>query len=155
MAVNIPKVVLENVQILWPNFSGRVEQFNAAGNREFTLLLDPDIAEAMRRDGWNVREIKAREEGDIAREVVTVAVSFTHRPPKVWLVTSRGRNMLDESQVGMLDFVEPENIDLILSPYLWDVNGRTGVKAYLESIYVTIVEDPLEAKYADMDAARG
>ena len=41
-------------------------------------------------------------------------------------------------------------MDLILNPYEWAVNGKTGVKAYLKSIFVTIQEDELERKYADV-----
>ena len=46
-------------------------------------------------------------------------------------------------------------MDLTLNPYAWEVNGKTGVKAYLKSIFVTIVEDDLDRKYADVpDSAK-
>ena len=48
-----------------------------------------------------------------------------------------------------LDWVDILNVDLIVRPYEWSVNGKTGVKAYLQSIYVTIEEDPLEIKYSE------
>jgi hypothetical protein len=50
----------------------------------------------------------------------------------------------------MLDWVDIINVDLIVRPYAWTVNQKSGVKAYLQSLYVTIEEDPLEIKYSDL-----
>ena len=57
------------------------------------------------------------------------------------LITSRGRTNLDEDQVEMLDWADIINVDMIVRPYEWTVNEKSGVKAYLQSIYVTIEED--------------
>jgi hypothetical protein len=50
--------------------------------------------------------------------------------------------------VELLDIVEIHHTDLIIRPYNWEVSGKTGKKAYLKSLFITIVEDPLELKYA-------
>jgi hypothetical protein len=58
---------------------------------------------------------------------------------------------LHEDEVEILDWADIQMTDLIVRPYEWAVNGKTGIKAYLQSIFVTIQEDELELKYADID----
>lgn len=144
-------VVMENVRIVFRNFAGKEGMYNREGDRSFSVLLDDDVANAMAEDGWNVKWLNPREEGDPPQAYLTVAVNYKGRPPRVVMVTSRGRTPLDESEIEVLDWVDIANVDLIVRPYEWAVNGKTGIKAYLKSIFVTIHEDALELKYADLD----
>lgn len=150
MPPRLQPVVLENVRILFRNFSGAEGRFNAKGKRNFNVLLDHDMAEAMEKDGWNIKYLKSREEDEEPQPRLEVAVSFSGRPPRIVLITSRGKTPLDESTVPVLDYAEITNVDLIIRPYEWQVQDKTGVKAYLQSIFVTIHEDELELKYADV-----
>lgn len=148
------QVVMEGVTIIFRNFEGKEGQYNRKGVRNFGVLLSDEVANAMAEDDWNVKWLKPQESDEDAtpQAWLPVEVAFDKgRPPHVVLVTSRGRTTLDESQVEMLDWADITNVDLIVRPYHWDVNDRTGVKAYLKSIYVTIEEDALEIKYATMD----
>lgn len=151
MAPNDNTVVMEGVRIIFRNFAGKEGQYNREGDRNFAVLLDEKTAASMERDGWNVKILKAREEGDEDQHYLQVAVNFKGRPPRVVMITSRGRTNLEEKQVEILDWADIRNVDLIVRPYEWVVNGKSGVKAYLQSIYVTIEEDALELKYADVD----
>ena len=155
MANDPNNVVMENVRIIFRNFKGKEGQYNKEGDRNFGVILPPEIAERMLADGWNVKYLKPREEDEDDTETpwLSVSVNFDKgKPPKIMLVTDRGRTALDAQSVEMLDWADIENVDLIVRPYTWEVNGNTGVKAYLSSMYVTIEEDELERKYAEMDA---
>lgn len=150
-------IVLEDVRITFLNFSGEAGRFNAKGDRNFNLLLDDeDLVAAMIADGFNVRFLQPRVEGDPLQPTIEVKVKYKKRdgtrtrPPKVVLITSRGKTNLDEDMVSVLDYAQIKNVDLIINPRRWEVSGRRGISAYLKSIYVTIVEDPLEMKYIDV-----
>lgn len=148
-------VMMEGVRILFRNFSGKEGQYNREGDRNFAVMLDEKTAEMMDTDGWNVKVLKAREEegedDTPPQPYLPVSVNFKGRPPRIVMITSRNRSVLDESQVEILDWVDIINVDLIVRPYEWTVNGKSGIKAYLQSMYITIQEDPLEAKYAELE----
>ena len=148
-------ITLEDVNIVFRNFSGAEGPFNKAGDRNFGLLIGPEDAEAMAADGWNVKYLKPREEGDEAQAWLKIKVNFSGRPPRVVLITENGqgeksKTPLDESMVSILDWAPIETVDLIINPYEWSVNGNTGITAYLQSIFVTMAQDDLEKKYANV-----
>lgn len=148
-------VLMEGVRIIFRNFAGKEGQYNREGDRNFAVLLDDKVAEAMVNDGWNVKWLKPREadEDEISQAYLPVSLNFAKgRPPRVVMITSRGRTSLDENMVELLDWADITNVDLIIRPYEWTVSGKSGIKAYLQSIYVTIEEDELERKYAELDA---
>jgi hypothetical protein len=146
-------VMMEGVRIVFRNFAGKEGQYNREGDRNFAVLLDDTVANTMAEDGWNIKWLQPREEteDETPQAYLPVSVNFKGRPPRVVLVTSRGRTNLDEGSVEMLDWADIRNVDLIVRPYEWSVNGKTGIKAYLQSLYATIEEDALELKYAEMD----
>jgi hypothetical protein len=146
-------VIMEGVRIIFRNFSGKEGQYNREGDRNFAVLLDEKTADIMATDGWNVKMLKPRDDEEEAapQAYLPVAVNFRGRPPRIVMITSRNRTTLDESQVETLDWVDIINVDLIVRPYEWTVNGKSGIKAYLQSMYITIEEDPLEAKYSELE----
>lgn len=155
MAKEDNTVLMEGVRIIFRNFSGKEGQYNREGDRNFAVLLDEKVAEEMAADDWNVKWLKPREdeEDEPPQAYLPVSVNFDKgRPPRVVLITSRGRTNLGADDVELLDWADITNVDLIVRPYAWDVSGKSGIKAYLQSLYVTIEEDELERKYADVDA---
>ena len=130
---------IENANILFPNFAGNETQYNRAGDRNFCVEIDETVVNSL------VKE----------RYYIQVSVSFRNRPPKIMLITRRAKTELDEESVKSLDFLDYRNdvreVDLIISPYNWEVNGKSGVKGYLKTAYVEIEEDEFAEKYADRE----
>ena len=156
MAANDGQLTIENAKIVFRNFAGKEGMYNAEGDRNFCVLLDEDLADKLIRDGWNVKTLKARDEDDVPQPYIQVSVKYrgrngnTVRPPNIVMVTSKGRTALSEAECEILDWVDIANVDLIIRSFQWAVNGKTGIKAYLKSIYITIQEDELALKYADV-----
>lgn len=151
---NNATVLFEDAEIIFLNFAGNPDDFNKTGEKQFCILLSEDQADAMHKDGWNVKRLKPREDEEYGKPYLGVAVGFKFHPPRIVMIgdQSRRHTTLGEETCGVLDDVDIKNVDLMIRARHYDVNGNQGVKAYLKSIYVTIIEDYLELKYAAMDA---
>ena len=144
-------IVKENARIGFRNFSGKEGQYNPPGRRNFCIFIDNDKeAKAMADDGWNIRYLKPRDKDEEPAAYLQVSVSFDNYPPKIILITSKGKTTISENEVNMLDWAEIKNADVIVRPYNWNVNGKSGTKAYLKAMYVTIEEDEFASKYEDV-----
>jgi hypothetical protein len=152
-------IVMENARLIFRNFEGREEKYNRKGDRNFGLIIeDSEVAQQLMEDGWNIKELtpKNNDDYDDTPEVIywlPVTVRFDNVPPKVMLVTRRKKTRLNEENINTVDYANIAKVDLTVTPYDWEVNGKSGTKAYLQTMYVTINEDEFADKYADLEEA--
>lgn len=151
----VDNIVIDGAKIWARNFQGKEAKFNAAGDRNFNVWLEPSLAEQLKLDGWNVKTYIPKTDPDAEpRFFMKVAVSYKFYPPKIYRVGSNGnRVLLDEDSVGTLDWEEITNVRIIIRPYQYDVNGRSGIKAYVKTLYAEIEEDPFERQYEEQKKA--
>ena len=148
MANKVDNIVMENAKIIFRNFSGKPSRFNKEGDRNFCVVIEDNaLIEKLRNDGWNVKATRPRDPDDDPTFYIPVTVKYDNIPPKIYMITSHNKNLLNEETVGTLDYAEIKNIDIIISPYQWEVNDKFGIKAYCKTMYVTIEEDVFADKY--------
>ena len=147
-------IKIENAIMISKNFRGVRKEYNEEGNRNFGVLIDEKLAETLKEDGWNVKWLSPRPDDPEQRSQawLPVKVKFGKIPPIIILITSDGKIKLDEETVGQLDWTRIKNADMIIRPYNYPArSGRpAGVSAYLKCLYVTVAEDDLAMKYADI-----
>ena len=143
-------LVIEGAKLIFKNFAGEESKFNRRGNRNFCVVLEQEDAMNLMDAGWNIKELNTRED-EAPLYYLQTSVSFDNIPPKVVLISGRTKTMLDDTTIDTLDYAEIANVDLIIRPYHWEVNGKTGIKAYLKTMYVTVEVDEFAAKYEDIE----
>lgn len=155
MAKNsMPDVVLENVSLKFLNFSGRIDQYNANGRRKFSVVLPPEVARDMEKDGWNVKWPKPRPDfpdDDPFDPTLAVEASYRIFSPQITVVLGKRRVNYTEDMLDLLDTADIINVDLVIQPSFYDNPTGAGVKAYLKKAFITIEEDVLDKKYAHLE----
>ena len=140
-------IMIEDARLIFKNFSGEESKFNRAGNKNFCVILDHDMADDLAAEGWNIKYLRPREDGEEPTPYLQVTVAYGNIPPKVIMIAGRNKTPLDSVSIGTLDYAEIANVDLVIRPYNWEVNGKQGIKAYLKTMYVEIEQDAFASKY--------
>lgn len=142
-------------QLIFRNFEGAAGKYNNAGDRNFCLIIDEELAAELQAKGWNIKHTKANETRPSV-PYIKIKVGFTLKdgkdnpyPPKIFKITSAGMKLLDKSQVKVLDGSRILEADLEFSsyPYIDRDTGETRFSAYLNNLYATIQESALEREY--------
>jgi hypothetical protein len=148
----------DNARIINRNFEGRASKYNREGDRNFCVVIDdPDLASRLRDDGWNIKIKPPREEGDDPLTFLSIKIKFDDEHPRlnpaVYLKSGRNMNKLDEESINILDSVDITSVDMDIRPYNYDVNGKTGISAYLLGMCVTQNVNRFEQRFAQERAS--
>ena len=137
-------LVIQDAKIMFRNFEGREKTNNRAGDRNFCVRIDdPEEAQKLAADGWNIKTLSPRDGVD-DDEVHFLQVKLNYgrgRPPKIEVKTDTTEILYDEDTVKNLDTADLTDIKIVINPYHWEVNGKKGIKAYLNTFKATLVDD--------------
>ena len=144
---------IDDARIIYRNFRGEGGKFNREGDRNFAVVIPKqELADELLNRGWNVKIKPPKDEEDSPFMYLPVKVKFNDRGPQVYLRTGDRVNCLDEETISVLDDVDIRSVDLDIRPYDWDVNGKSGRTAYLQSIEVIQEIDRFAARYAEEES---
>lgn len=152
MANRIPNLEIENARLIFRNFAGKPDKYNPnGGTRKFGVIIDPDKAEDLRAEGWNIKMLPPKEDDGEPLYYLPVKVQYGQfRQPNVFIITNGHKQLLEEDTVASIDYAELQYVNLVISPYIWEVNGKSGVNAYLKTGYFEIVTDSFASRYEEV-----
>lgn len=140
---------IDDARIIYRNFSGAPSKFNREGDRNFAVVIpDEETKDALIEEGYNVKIKPPRDDDDTPFMYLPVKVKFNDRGPNVYLQTGRVKNRLDEESIACLDRVDIMGVDLDIRPYDWEVNGKLGRTAYLQSMHIVQEVDRFAERFA-------
>lgn len=143
---------LAHVRIGWMNFEGRNEKgYNRNLDRSFHIFFDDlQLAQQLADEGYGVQFPDPNE------PVVDGALP---KQPRLKVVVSNGQELnfgvkvflrdepgapavqIDPAMFPKLDNYRIDYADIVINPYEWEWDGKTGVKAFLKTAYLNLYQD--------------
>ena len=148
---NDKNAVLKNVDIKFRNFAGAEKKFNPAGRRSFCIFLEPEIAQDMAKDGWNIKKLVPKDDDDIEVPYIQVFVSDKYYPTRIYLISGENKTKIRFNSMAILDWIDIESADVTLRPYYWEVNDKSGIKAYAKDIHIRVSEEDFDDVRLEME----
>ena len=151
-------LMVDDGHIIFKNFAGKMTAYNAEGNRNYALSIPTrEMADALARDGWNVKIKDGVNPGDEPRMHLPVKVKFGRSGPNIYLTSGKNRRQLTEDEVEILDRISIARVDLDIRPYDWVTqegtkNEKRGRAAYLQNMYVEQNIDRFAQRFAEEEA---
>lgn len=144
---------IDDATLRFKNFSGEPDAYTREGDRSFCVLIPTqEMADDLIDRGWNVKIKPPRDEGDLPFMYLKVKVSYRYGGPRAYLIAGSARRELTEDNIGMLDHIDIESVDMDISPSDWSQpSGKSGRTAYLDSIHVVQKLDRFAARYINAE----
>jgi len=143
---------IDEARIVFRNFSGVENRYNAKGNRNFSVVIENEEQEmALREEHWNVKTKPSRSDPDDVFRYLPVKINYNYRAPHVYLNKNGKRQPLSQEDIGLIDTEDIIYVNLDLRPSDWNVNGKTGRAAYLDGIEVFCSSSRFDREYANND----
>ena len=163
-----------NCRTTYKNFEGRKNEYNDAGQKTFSIRISEE--EALHRfpmgydaygeivygpglidQGLNVKPMPHREDEINPDWHLPVSIrydpDFPSRNPGVTMISTdtNGRPVhtsLNEFSIGLIDRADVIEYNVAVRIHNWKKNGKSGRKAYLRNMDVTVYQDCVEKRRA-------
>lgn len=132
--------------------SAKVEEVDGEPTIIYDDLEIVTIADALKAVGWSLKERPSNFDEESLFITMGVKVKFNDRGPNVFLETGRKHVQLSEDTIGMIDDIDILSIDMDIRPYTWEVGGKTGRSAYLQTMHVIQEVDRITARFASEES---
>ena len=145
---DLKDIYLEDVSIFYRDFIGKVDkQYNPQGKKSFCVKINnEDTLNQMIEDGYTIKYLTNADGPDTPYTKVKVNYEGYY-PPNIYTIIGRKKTKLNDETVKTLDKADIARVDLVISPFPYEIGGKTGTAAYVKDMYVTIVPDIFAAKY--------
>lgn len=150
------KINISNARICFRNIAGKPTKFNSKGGvRDFAIVLDTyEDVQALIDMGFSVKYFTKKEETDPDVPFLKVKVNFRYNDdgtellsPHIYIINNGKKVLITPQTAEVVDQADIAYCDIVIRPYYYEVNGRAGVAAYLDKMYVNIEQDEFERKY--------
>jgi len=149
-------------RLMYRNFEGRPTRVNPnGGKRACSIRLDEEAALILRDQfGLYVKQNEVRSEGEQPDWHMPIEArydpKFAVRDPKIVLITTatNGRpvqTLLTEATIGIIDHSDITDCNVTVRVRNWNVMDKSGCKAYLRAMDITVYQDAVEQRIANMN----
>ncbi len=138
---------IENAPVKYRNFSGAKTQMNKEGDVNFEIVIDEEVAKNMMKDGWYIKEDTSNPDKTEYRIKLRLG---EFGEPEVYVIGEDGNAIpFHRGKWRRIDKMTISFVDVVFhqSKKTFEYQGGEYYSAYVDELYVNIVESDLKKKY--------